>query len=692
MTDLEGLRSELNRMLELGSRWLAGLDAVLPGDDGAREQRAGDVERLVRLRQRAASSLINIGLLGGFSSGKSFLLSGLQGHLTLRQVVHGGVLADQFIGILPSAPTPTTSCPATVVPVKDPEGELSAGGRGFLRVRFTDSDEWEEIGPDLSPIEVAAYASTEANVTARRERHWDRIVAELELLIDTYELPAKLYDLPGHGSPNEIHNQIVRDRVHNADCFIYVANATRSLSDDDLELIRFLRAEAGGRRVVWVVTAIDRALEIGLDNKPAWQATVDLNNRYLHENFTLPDGRPDLDFIGAGFQPVSPALEARGAYEAASGEPDRVARGNELRAAGRMDVLRRAVNDVIQSGAGRHHVALVAAQTRAALEPHWNVAADELRTLRIPVDQLTDEHDALRLRVRTFSTASRLTIGRLERLLDERLRTVDRAFSGRRALAHHLHAELDAQVRETDVRRARNLHRLEVRKTQAIEEWLSQDGAPTPLWDAQFAAFKSDVVAILAEVVRESMTEDELPRARPINVDDLVPPAERSPAEVQDIVQRAAGIVSLVAPLATGVATALGVVTGGLALIPIGVAAAAGALYGGIGYRKSRRDSNDVARTDYINHLDLAAAQVRQNFISAAGQSGSEIIERAQRILNERRSQLEQRMASIATRMTDSEHYDLEERIRALEPVVAEGREALDALNALAHNRTSQDA
>ncbi|WTW98480.1 dynamin family protein [Streptomycetaceae bacterium NBC_01309] len=686
MTDLEGLRSELNRTLELGCRWLAGLDAVLPGDGGAREQRAADVERLVRLHQRAASSLINIGLLGGFSSGKSFLLSGLQGHLTLRQVIHGGVLADQFIGILPSAPTPTTSCPATVVPVKDSEGELRAGGRGFLRVRFTDSDVWEEIGPDLSPIEVAAYASTETNVTARRERHWDRVVAELELLIDGYQLPAKLYDLPGHGSPNEIHNQIVRDRVHNADCFIYVANATRSLSDDDLDLMRFLHAEHGGRRVVWVVTAIDRAMEIGLDNKPAWQATVDLNNRYLHENFTLPDGRPDLGFIGGGFLPVSPAMEARGAFEAASGEPDRVARGNELRAAGRMDDLRRVINDVVRSGAGRHHVALVAAQTRAALEPHWNVAVDELRTLRIPVDQLTGEHDALRSRVRTFSTVARSTIARLERLLDERLRTVDRAFSGRRALAHHLHGELDAQVRETDVRRPRNLHRVEVRKTQAIEEWLNQDGAPTPLWDQQFEAFKSDVVAILAEVVRESMTEDELPRARRINVDDLVPPAERSPAEVQDIVQRAAGIVSLVAPLATGVATALGVVTGGLALIPIGVAAAAGALYGGIGYRKSRRDSNDVARTDYINHLDLAAAQVRQNFISAAGQSGSEVIERAQRILGDRRSQLEQRIASIATRMTDSEHYDLEERIRALEPVVAEGREALTALTDLSRS------
>ncbi|WP_436775082.1 hypothetical protein [Yinghuangia sp. YIM S09857] len=689
MTDLEGLRSELDRALERGIRWVAGLDGVLPGDDGAREQRGADVVRLVRLRQRAASSLINIGLLGGFSSGKSFLLSGLQGHLTLRQVIHGGVLADQFIGILPSAPTPTTSCPATVIPVKDADGELNAGGRGFLRVRFADSDVWEDIGSDLSPIEVAAYAGTDANVTARRERHWERAVAELELMIDTYELPAKLYDLPGHGSPNEIHNQIVRDRVHNADCFIYVANATRSLSDDDLDLIRFLRSEHGGRRVVWVVTAIDRAMEIGLDNKPAWQATVDLNNRYLRENFTLPDGRPDMDFIGAGFLPVSPALEARGAFEAASEEPERVARGNELRAAGRMDDLRRVVGDVLQSGTGRHHVALVAAQTRSTLEAHWNIASDELRTLRIPVDQLTGEQTALRSRVRTFNTVARSTITRLERLLDERLRTVERPFSGRRALAHHLHSELDAQVAETDVRRTRNLHRLEVRKTQAIEEWLSQDGAPAPLWDEQFEAFKSDVVAILADVVRESMTEDELPRARRINVDDLVPPAERTPAEVQDIVQRAAGIVSLVAPLATGVATALGVVTGGLALIPIGVAAAAGALYGGIGFRKSRRDSSDVARTDYINHLDLAAAQVRQNFISAAGQSGSEIIERAQRILNDRRSQLDQRIASIAARMSESAHYDLEERIRALEPVVAEGGELLDTLNALARSRNS---
>jgi hypothetical protein len=683
VTDLDGLRDDLVRALDAAQSWLDGLDQVIGDGDTTSQRRADDAERLRRLRSRAGSSLMNVAMLGGFSSGKTFLLSGLQRHLTLRQVMHGGVLADQFVGILPSAPTPTTSCPATVLPVRDPAGELQAGGRGFLRARFTDSDDWEAIGPNLNPITVAAYASTSGNVTARDERHWDREVAELELLIDSFALPAKLYDLPGHGSPNEIHNQIVRDRMHNADCFIYVANATRSLSDDDLGLIRFLHDEHGGRRVVWVVTAIDRAMEIGLDNRPAWQATVELNNQYLRENFTLPDGSPDAAFIGSGFLPVSPALEARGQFEIRAEDPQRATRGRELIAAGRMDDLRRVLTDVLTSGTGRRHIAQVAAQARVTFEPHVNIAADQLRTLRIPVDQLTGEQQSLEARLRVLTLTARAATERMEALLEERLRTVERAFAGRRALAYHLHTDMDALVAAEDVRKTRILNRLEVRKTQAIADWLSRPDGPEPIWDDQLARFKTDVVAVLSEVVRGTMTEDELPHARRINVDDLVPRAEPSPAEVQDIVQRAAGIVSLVAPLATGVAAALGVVTGGLALIPIGVAAAAGAVYGGIGFRKNRRDVLDVVRGDYLRHLDTAAAQVRQNFISAAGQSGTEVIIRAQQILGERRTQLEQRLASVAARMTAADHYNLEDRIRTLQPTVTQAQQTLTTLQSL---------
>ncbi|SHM25774.1 P-loop NTPase family protein [Actinacidiphila paucisporea] len=72
----------------------------------------------VRLRTRALSTLLNVSLLGRQSSGKSFLISGLQGGLEYLQVSDGdGGYADKYLGILPSSPTPTTACPSTVVPV-----------------------------------------------------------------------------------------------------------------------------------------------------------------------------------------------------------------------------------------------------------------------------------------------------------------------------------------------------------------------------------------------------------------------------------------------------------------------------------------------------------------------------------------------------------------------------------------------
>ena len=93
---------------------------------------------LAHLRTRAASTLINVAMFGTFSSGKSFLVSGLQGHLEVVEVPSDGFVAEKFIGLLPSSPEPTSSCPAQVVPVAEGSG-FDTSGAGFLRVLFTDS-------------------------------------------------------------------------------------------------------------------------------------------------------------------------------------------------------------------------------------------------------------------------------------------------------------------------------------------------------------------------------------------------------------------------------------------------------------------------------------------------------------------------------------------------------------------------
>ena len=184
MADVDRLRADLRHVLDQAQEWLVDLTKSSTAVSHQEHQELGlaeDIYALSRLRTRAASSLINVALLGGFSSGKSFLLSGLQRGTELRQVSLGdGSTADKYIGLLPSAPTPTTACPATVIPV-EANGQRDATGRGFLRVRFAGTEDYEDIGNSLPPPMVAAYAMQQTDVTARLDQHWNRDVAEIEI-------------------------------------------------------------------------------------------------------------------------------------------------------------------------------------------------------------------------------------------------------------------------------------------------------------------------------------------------------------------------------------------------------------------------------------------------------------------------------------------------------------------------------
>jgi hypothetical protein len=90
------LRNELRRRLDMADAWLAGEPSlgVLGGTaEGSgnevldREGLAAARSTIRQLKVRAASSLINVAFVGGYSSGKSFLISGLQNRLEYEPVV-----------------------------------------------------------------------------------------------------------------------------------------------------------------------------------------------------------------------------------------------------------------------------------------------------------------------------------------------------------------------------------------------------------------------------------------------------------------------------------------------------------------------------------------------------------------------------------------------------------------------------
>src|SRR6266487_6673060 len=99
------LHAQLYDVLARAELWTSALRAVPQLSTASVAASEGLDAELSHLRTRAASALINVAMFGAFSSGKSFLVSGLQGHLEVFQVQGSdGLPAEMFIGLLPSSP------------------------------------------------------------------------------------------------------------------------------------------------------------------------------------------------------------------------------------------------------------------------------------------------------------------------------------------------------------------------------------------------------------------------------------------------------------------------------------------------------------------------------------------------------------------------------------------------------------
>lgn len=107
-----------------------------------------------------------------------------------------------------------------------------------------------------------------------------------------------------------------------------------------------------GKPVLWVLTGIDRADQLGNDNREGWRSTRDTNNAYLSERFSVAGGT-GAAFIGEGFLPVSPAWEAQADLDEAEGDV-RAAQRN--RSESRMAALRDRLTELIENGTGQYHL------------------------------------------------------------------------------------------------------------------------------------------------------------------------------------------------------------------------------------------------------------------------------------------------------------------------------------------------
>jgi hypothetical protein len=683
MEALEQLKLRLQRDLRQAEQWIRAIDGFQ-----ARQQlpitRVEDLGRetsqIRALRTRAASTLLTVAFLGEFSSGKSFLISGLQGHLKLEQVQGNGRALHKYTGLLPSSPRPTNSCPATVVPVEALASAKDNRNASVLRVRFSHSTEWEELSSEDSPLIAAAYATDLPEyVAGRRDSHRQLEVAEVELLITDHLLPAKLYDLPGHNAPNKVHDGIVRELMQNADCFVYVSKATRVLSESDLELIRFLYNHHNGKKVIWAVTAIDLAQDVGFDNRPNWMASVAQNNEYLKKNFVTPDGEPDLAFFGDGFVGVSPALEAQGRF--LQGTDPTFA--STAIAESRMADIRRILTDVIEAGSGHRHLVDVATEARAIIHRRQQELNEILATERVPFDELEQEESALQKNIEDLNLALESIRSSLSSLLERRLRKIMIAFSSE-ALSKELHRQLDDQIRQANLRSERVVNQLEVRRTQVVRDWFLGENGPTAQWDAELESLRNEATLALRQTIRLRQTAENGHGADAFNLDLLrFSSRDRSAAEAEDVLDRAMSMASHVVPLAGTVVATIGAATGSILFLPVGLGVIAAGAW--TAFRRRRRADTvlELLREEEIRHLDHVASEAASWFAMNASVVGNDLVYRTCEIAQHQRTQAANSLVRVRQRRAQLANVERQELIRELEAMCAEGKKLLTSLEQL---------
>jgi hypothetical protein len=604
-----------------------------------------DIQKVLILRNRAASSLLKVAFTGEMSSGKSFLISALHQQLKYSLVLDDkNRPAEKYSGLLPSFTEPTSACPVTVQPVSAEDGTIPPV---TLNIKFADSLEWEWIADNPDPRVVTAYLTDiEARVRERRDDHRGRVVAEAQLLVPAVDMPAILYDLPGLNAPEKRHDMTARKGWHEADCFVYVTPATHTLMDTELELVTELynhyKTSSGRKKVLWVVTAIDTAMDITDDQLPRWRSTVRRNTEYLRE-FIASTGSADPDFVGPGFIGVSPALEARSQFRR---ETD-ITLSEEDKSDSRMDEFRRSLGGVIQDGAGLRHLAIVAAEAQVCLGRYERPLQDILGATRLTYDQVRVEISELERSIAHLGPLA----DQLRRDFGERLRTdIERIvspFGTRHGFGRFLHDELDDYINSANLMSPRAIAALELRKTRLMREWIGRKGGPREVWEQELLKLDGELDLRIREALSYSYTGSKVADSQKLDLESfkISSRGARTLAQQDDLAVKATSIMGTVFGVAgaavtgvatTGLAGSAATVAGvtittalGLALAPVGIGMAAAGVYAWSRHRRQRKSSLDMMRREEIDALEQDALEAAKWFTVTTLAIGDDLVEHA---------------------------------------------------------------
>ncbi|MEV6552298.1 dynamin family protein [Streptomyces sp. NPDC051597] len=658
MMPVEEARDELKHLLSRCERWLCdeeGVRDLLADADGLTD----DAARLEALRTRVLSSMLNVALLGRQSSGKSFLISGLQGGLEYIPITdEDGMPSAEFLGVLPSSARPTTACPCTVIPVEEDSLD-QVPGRATLRVRFTDGRA-EDIGTDLPPAVVSAYGAVDGDVTNRRRDHINRRVESIEVLISHARLPVKLFDLPGSESPIEEHEIIMREAWARADCFVYVSHATSALTANELQLIRDLYAHHmqsnANKKVLWVLTGIDLATQRE-QGQAAWKSVLTTNNAYLRTHFGAPGGQ----FIGDGFLPVSAAWEAEAEFQNAQGND-----GGTLARLSGMETLRDHLRGLMESGAGHTHLRQVADEARWLVRRRQRQLADMLDTHQLAVEDLEVQQQSLRRRIGGAERALDHIRTDLGRELQRRIRTARGPFA---RLSEELHQQLDPLIDRGNLS-AEHANEVDVLQVQLFSQWMTSPTGPATLWASELETLDASA----RQLIRADLGVDtgaQLVSPEPLDTSYFPMHTDgRQPLTAYGLVQAAANTLGVASPIAAGavwLTTSLSLATiavpaGAAVLTAIAIAKVTDVL-------KDRESKIQKARQERKDMIDEQVKQARSAFDSVAQSQGRLLIDAVEHHHLQHQARLKSTLAQIMERINAEDTVRSRAVIDRLSPI-----------------------
>lgn len=459
-------------------------------------------------RERANSELLSIAFFGAFSSGKSFLISGLNDKIDFFE--YEG--RDQYAPLLPASSRHTSSCPVAIEPLSNKKK------KDRFWVWFEGAEDWEQKSPAIEAV-IQAYVTDLPNAKTKRLSNKDRTrnVIKAKLGIASAKMKARLYDLPGVGAIGVNYEKTIHEFVEQADCLVYIAWAVRPLDEKDLDLLRVVynHHQATGKPVFFVLTQIDRNWDYETaSGNIGWEEVQQANNEFLETYFSTSDGKPNTVFIGDGFIPVSAAIEAKARHFTVQ-DPETSER---FHAESQMQTLHIKFNEYLQNTSGPMHLAELASEIERLLMRLIQDIKSRIVSESTPLEQARTAIKGYKAQRSALIEGKYLLQTNLTKLGGA---AIKRAFAGSDPddLASRLKSGLQDKINEGEVLREQVVHDIETEKTDIVREWISRDNkALIPRWVGAWDSFMSQSDERLESLITdakiaqmEAMADDELP-------------------------------------------------------------------------------------------------------------------------------------------------------------------------------------